>query len=87
MHDEEQFDVAKQAILEHVQEMFEEMEHEASMSHQEKYALLEDLLENAAHTDELRVAFEQWYNDHSDDIDFDHNCQELWEQAMGRVDE
>ncbi len=87
MHDEEQFEITKQAVLEHIQEMFDEMEHEASISHQEKYALLEDALHNAAHADELRVAFEQWYNDQEEDIPFEHSCQELWSQAIGRIEE
>ncbi|NCO05236.1 MAG: hypothetical protein GW939_03765 [Candidatus Magasanikbacteria bacterium] len=86
MH-EEYFEQAKRAILEHIQEMFEEMEKEIAMSHQEKYALLEDLLENAAHEDELRVAFEQWYKDHEEDIDFEQSMDELWGQAIARIEE
>ena len=37
----------KSAVLSHVQSLFDEMEKEMALSHQEKYALLEDALENA----------------------------------------
>lgn len=85
--DEERFDITKQGILHFIQGMFEEMEEDMAMSHQEKYALLEDAFENATDMDELRVAFEQWYNDHSEDLDFEHELDELWEMAMAHADE
>lgn len=84
---EDNFDSTKQAVLSHIQTLFEEMEEEMAMSHQEKYALLEDLLENAGDEDELYVAFEQWYNDHIDDLHFDHSSRELWGQALTSLDE
>lgn len=82
-----EFDSVKQAVLAHVDSLFQEMEEEMAMSHQEKYALLEDAFENASDVDELRVAFEQWYADHADEIDFEHEADELWEQAVGGAEE
>ena len=58
---EEKFDKTKDTVLGHIQSLFEEMEQEMAVSHQEKYALLEDAFENASDEDELRVAFEQWF--------------------------
>ncbi len=80
-------DAVKQAVLAHVESLFQEMEEEMAMSHQEKYALLEDAFENASDTDELRVAFEQWYADHAEEVNFEHEADELWEQAIGGVEE
>jgi hypothetical protein len=85
MLEERNYDEVKDAVLDYIQTLFEEMEEEMAMSHQEKYALLEDALENATDMDELRVAFEQWYSDHSEDIDFEHDAEELWEQAVAQV--
>lgn len=81
------YDVIKEAVLSHVAAMFEEMEAEMAMSHQEKYALLEDAFENATDVDELRVAFEQWYVDHAEDMNFEQEADELWEMAIGNVAE
>lgn len=81
------FDATKQAVLAHMDSLFQEMEKEMALSHQEKYALLEDAFENASDIDELRVAFEQWYADHADEVDFEHEANELWEQALGGVEE
>jgi len=72
----------KSSVLEHIQKLFEEMEHEIAVSHQEKYALLEDVLGNATDVDELRVAFDQWYHDHADDVGFDEAAHELWDAAL-----
>lgn len=71
----------KQSVLDHISQLFEEMEQEMAMSHQEKYALLEDAFESASDVDELRVAFEQWYHDHADDVEFEHEVAELWDHA------
>lgn len=81
------YDAVKEAVLAHIQALFEEMEEEMAMSHQEKYALLEDAFENATDVDELRVAFEQWYADHSDEVEFEHEVDELWDHAVGAVEE
>lgn len=81
------FETTKQAVLGHIESLFEEMEQEMAMSHQEKYALLEDAFESASDKGELRVAFEQWHREHSDDIEFDHNADELWDNALGEVDD
>jgi len=77
----------KNLVLAHVKKMFEEMEQELALSHQEKYALLEDAFENAADNNELRIAFEQWYADHANEIQFEHEVDELWEQAVAVVEE
>jgi len=49
-------------------------------------ALLEDALDSSSDTDELKVAFDQWFNDHSEDLDLEYNLEELWDAAMGRGD-
>jgi len=79
---EERFDEVKDSVLTHIQSLFEEMEEEMAMSHQEKYALLEDSLESASDEAELKVAFEQWYNDHADEVGWDYDVDELWNQAI-----
>lgn len=81
------YDGVKQAVLSHIDSLFQEMEEEMALSHQGKYALLEDALENASDVDELRVAFDQWYADLADEIDFGQESDELWEQAIAGVDE
>ncbi len=85
--DDDRFDITKQAVLAHVQAIFEEMEEEMALSHQEKYALLEDSFENATDVDELQVAFEQWYNEHAQDLSLAENMEELWEQAVSSLEE
>ena len=82
-----EYDDAKKAVLDHITQIFHEMEEEAVISHQEKYTLLEDAFENASDVDELKVAFEQWYQDHADDVEFEHEMDELWEHAIMRLDE
>ena len=73
----------KSSVLSHIQSLFEEMEKEMALSHQEKYALLEDALENATDEHELRVAFDQWHAEHSEELGFEENAGELWLQALG----
>ena len=73
----------KESVLSHIQSLFGEMEEEMAMSHQEKYALLEDLFDNSSDEDELRVAFHRWYVDHIDEIGFEHDVDELWNIALG----
>jgi len=68
----------KQAVLNHVDSIFQEIEESMVMKHQEKYLLLEDVFENANDVDELRIAFEQWYIDHADDLELDDSVDELW---------
>ncbi|MBI4426899.1 MAG: hypothetical protein HY569_00205 [Candidatus Magasanikbacteria bacterium] len=77
------YDQMKSAVLSHIQSLFDEMEKEMALSHQEKYALLEDALENATDEHELRVAFDQWHAEHADDLGFEENAGELWLQALG----
>lgn len=80
---EDHFEKTKEAVLTHVSALFEEIEQETALSHQEKYALLEDIMASASDVDELRVAFEQWFSEHSDDIGFEHDSDEIWDQALG----
>ncbi len=77
------FEKAKTDVLSHVESLLDEIEQEIALSHQEKYALLEDAFGGASDVDELRVAFDQWYIEHAEDIGFDHNADELWDQALG----
>lgn len=81
------FEKTKSSVLSHIQQIFAEMEEEMAISHQEKYALLEDAFENASDNDELRVAFEQWYHEHDRDLDLDMSVDELWTQATGLATE
>ena len=81
------FEKTKSSVLSHIQQVFAEMEEEMAISHQEKYALLEDAFENASDNDELKVAFEQWYHEHEDDLDLDMDVDELWSQASGMATE
>ena len=73
---EDKFDKTKDTVLAHIQNLFEEMEEEMAVSHQEKYALLEDSFENASDEEELRVAFEQWFSEHADDLSLDYGDAE-----------
>mgnify|MGYP007094907989 CR=1 FL=1 len=80
---ENKFDKTKNTVLAHVQQLFEELEEDMAMSHQEKYAMLEDSFEGASDESELKVAFERWYADHAEDLRLDYESDELWDQAMG----
>ena len=84
---EENFKKTKQSVLKYVEQLFEEMEAEMAISHQEKYALLEDAFESAVDENELRVAFEQWYSEHSEDLSLDYDLDELWDLALGGLEE
>ena len=81
------FSKVKNAVLAHVQSLFEEMEESMAMSHQEKYALLEDVCENATDKDELRVALEQWYAEHGEDSQMEKDVDEIWDEALGILEE
>jgi len=80
-------DDVKKSVLNYVQNLFQEIEEGMAISHQEKYALLEDAFENATDIGELRIAFEQWYSDHANDVDFDQELDELWDQAVAPIEE
>ncbi|MDP2693148.1 MAG: hypothetical protein Q8O88_05955 [bacterium] len=80
-------DELKGSVLDFIKVMFEEIEREMAVSHQEKYALLEDAFENAADQGELKIAFEQWYVDHVEDLGLEHDVDELWDQAVSQQDE
>ncbi|OIO19090.1 MAG: hypothetical protein CO029_04495 [Candidatus Magasanikbacteria bacterium CG_4_9_14_0_2_um_filter_41_10] len=78
-----EFEKAKTDVLGHIEALLEEIEQEIALSHQEKYALLEDAFGSASDVDELRVAFDQWFMEHSEDIGFDHTVDEIWDHALG----
>lgn len=80
--EEQDYENIKENVLAHMQNLFEEMEEEMAVSHLEKYALLEDSFENATDTDELRVAFEQWYAEHAEEIGLDQEADEIWDLAI-----
>ena len=84
---EQKFETTKAAVLKHISGLFEEMETEMTMSHQEKYALLEDAFEQATDGDELRVAFDQWFTDHEEELNLDHQAEELWNHAINRIED
>lgn len=81
MHDT--FNKVKSVLLEHVESVFKEMEETAALRHQESFALLEDAFESATDVDELRVAFEQWHSDHSEDLELEQDVDEMWDAALG----
>ena len=85
--EEQDYHSVKAALLSHIQAVFQELEEEMAMSHQEKYTLLEDACENAADANELRVAFEQWYAEHIKELDLGHTADELWGQAVSQLDD
>lgn len=80
-------EVIKDALLEYVQERLEEIERDLAMSHQEKYAHLEDVLESSVDEEEVKVAFEQWYREHEHDLDLSETPEDLWEQAISHLEE
>ena len=80
---EDKYDQTKETVLSHIQQLFTELEEDMAMSHQEKYAMLEDSFESASDEGELKVAFERWYADHAEDLCLDYESNELWDQAMG----
>lgn len=82
-----EFKKVKTAILGHVQSLFAEMEESLAMSHQEKYALLEDACENATDKDELRVALEQWYAEYGEELEMDRDVDEIWQEAIGLLED
>lgn len=84
---EEIFEETKALVLAHIQQLFKQMEEDMVISHQEKYNLLEDSLEQASDTSELRVAFDQWYGDHAEEIEFEHDADDLWDNAVNGDDD
>ena len=84
---DEIFEETKGLVLAHIQQLFKQMEEDMVISHQGKYNLLEDSLEQASDTSELRVAFDQWYGDHSEEIEFEHPADDLWDHAVNGDDD
>jgi len=80
------YDVVKGSLLRYIRQLFEEIEEELARSHEEKYALLEDALESSSDEDELRVAFEQWYTDHADELELDYEIEDIWDNALAEVE-
>ena len=87
MDEENNFVETKEALLTYIEALFAEMEEGMAISYQGKYALLEDALQNATDTAELRVAFEQWYGAQAEEIDFEQTVDEIWDAAVGGVGE
>ena len=81
------FHTVREAVLNHMQSIFTEMEEVMAMAHQEKLALLEDAFHNAVDVDELRVAFEQWYHDHAEELEVEQTVDELWDMALGNMED
>lgn len=84
---QDHYTLVKDAILGHVRETFEEIEDGLARSHEEKYALLEDALENASDVAELKVAFEQWFADHAEELELEYELDEMWAHAVARVED
>ena len=72
----------KEAILNYIKNRLEEIERDLAMSHQEKFAQLENALESSVDEDELKMAFERWYQEHQGSIDFKEDIDDIWEQAL-----
>ncbi|HAT03517.1 MAG TPA: hypothetical protein DCS29_01930 [Candidatus Magasanikbacteria bacterium] len=83
---EDQYEIIKDALLDHVRDVFEEIEEDLARYHEEKYAMLEDALNSASDASELQVAFAQWYNDHADDLELEYELEELWQNALANAD-
>ncbi|MFA6427887.1 MAG: hypothetical protein WCW16_05645 [Candidatus Magasanikbacteria bacterium] len=82
----DKYDMVKHALLDHVREVFDEIEEEMARSHEEKYALLEDALDGASDIDELRVAFDQWFNDHTEELELEYELEEMWNNALANAE-
>lgn len=83
---EDQYELVKDALLKHIREVFEEIEEGLVRSHEEKFAMLEDSLNNASDVDEIKVAFDQWYTDHCDELEFEYEVNELWDNALSNAE-
>ncbi|MBT3817560.1 MAG: hypothetical protein HOE80_02130 [Candidatus Magasanikbacteria bacterium] len=84
---EEHINRTRQAMLRHIESVFQEIEESTMIQHQEKYAMLEDTFENANDVDELRMAFEQWYIDHADDLQLENSVDDLWTIGTSSIDD
>ncbi len=82
MSSEDSHEKLKSAILEYIKTRFREIEQDLAMSHEDKYAKLEDSLEESVDEDELKVAFERWYMEHEDELRLEEDIDQLWEQAL-----
>ncbi len=87
MVEEYSYHEIKQALLDHIREIFDEIEEELARSHDEKYVLLEDMLENANDISELKVAFEQWFMDHAVDLDWEYEIEDIWNNVLDRLEQ
>ncbi|PIR78588.1 MAG: hypothetical protein COU28_00845 [Candidatus Magasanikbacteria bacterium CG10_big_fil_rev_8_21_14_0_10_36_16] len=86
MSSDENYLLVKAALLGHVRELFEEIESELARFHEEKFAMLEDALEGASDTEELQVAFTQWFNDQGEELDLGYELEEIWNNALDDLD-
>jgi hypothetical protein len=81
MH-EDQLELVKGNLLEHMRGLFAEIEEGMARTHEEKFALLEDAVNTASDFDELKVAFEQWHLDHAGDVDLEYEVEEIWDAVL-----
>lgn len=79
---EEQLEIVKGNLLTHMRQVFSEIEQGMARTHEEKFALLEDAVTTASDFDELKVAFEQWYLDHSADVEIEYEVEEIWDAVL-----
>lgn len=81
MH-EDQLELVKGNLLDHMRGLFSEIEEGMARTHEEKFALLEDAINNASDFDELKVAFEQWHLEHAGDVDLQNEVEEIWDAVL-----
>ncbi len=81
MH-EDQLELVKGNLLEHMRMLFAEIEQGMARTHEEKFALLEDAVTTASDFDELKVAFEQWHLEHATDVDLQSEVEEIWDAVL-----
>ena len=81
MH-EEMLETVKENLLKHMRQIFSEIEEGMARTHEEKFALLEDAINNAGDFDELKVVFEQWHLDHAQDVDLEYEVEEIWDAVL-----
>lgn len=79
---EEQLENIKENLLEHMRQIFSEIEEGMARTHEEKFALLEDAVSTASDFDELKVAFEQWHLDHASDVNLEYEVEEIWDAVL-----
>ena len=82
---DEQLELVKGNLLQHMRKLFGEIEQGMARTHEEKFALLEDAVGTAGDFDELKVAFEQWHSDHATDVDLEYEVEEIWDAVLNEM--